>query len=170
MGTPGKRVYPQGYRGFESLSVRHFFAGFLSAWTWMSAFIRRPYTASTKEKLRLLDRTVDGGAFHTYAPGPDNDTWLTLFRGCLLGTAVGDSLGLPAEGLSAVTVLRRGKGRWKQSFLGSYGMVSDDTEHTVLLCRALMRHPDDADAFLLDLAWSLKWWLWAVRLGSDGRH
>lgn len=24
MGTPGKRVYLQGYRGFESLPVRHF--------------------------------------------------------------------------------------------------------------------------------------------------
>lgn len=44
-------------------------------------------------------------------------------------------------------------------------MVSDDTEHTVLLCRALMRHPDNVDAFLRELAWGLKWWLLGAPAG-----
>lgn len=82
-----------------------------------------------------------------------------LFRGCLVGTAVGDSLGLPAEALSPGTIRRRWKGRWNQGFFFKYGMVSDDTEHTVMLCRALMKYPHDVKAFQKEFAGSLRWWL-----------
>ncbi|MFQ7017213.1 MULTISPECIES: ADP-ribosylglycohydrolase family protein [unclassified Akkermansia] len=87
------------------------------------------------------------------------DVLFQLFRGCLLGTAVGDSLGLQAEALSPGTIRRRWKGRWNQGFLFNYGMVSDDTEHTVMLCRALMKYPKDARAFQKEFASSLRWWL-----------
>lgn len=87
------------------------------------------------------------------------DTLFQLFRGCLVGTAVGDSLGLQAEALSPGTIRRRWKGQWNQGFLFKYGMVSDDTEHTVMLCRALMKHPNDALAFQKEFADSLRWWL-----------
>lgn len=84
---------------------------------------------------------------------------LSLFKGCLTGTAVGDSLGLPAENLSTSTIRRRWKGRWKQSFLFGRGMVSDDTEHAVMLARALMRYPAQPENFRRAFARSLRWWL-----------
>ena len=46
------------------------------------------------------------------------------FRGLLLGTAVGDSLGLPAEGLSRRRIHRLYGGAWRHRFLLRYGMVS----------------------------------------------
>lgn len=95
----------------------------------------------------------------------DQDVLFQLFQGCLVGTAVGDSLGLPAENLSAGTVRRRWKGRWKQGFLFKYGMVSDDTEHSVLLGRALMKHPRDVAAFRKEFAGSLRWWLLGLPAG-----
>ncbi len=44
-------------------------------------------------------------------------------------------------------------------------MVSDDTEHTVMLCRALMKHPDDVEAFQREFANSLRWWLLGAPAG-----
>lgn len=93
------------------------------------------------------------------------DVLFRLFQGCLVGTAVGDSLGLPAENLSAGTVRRRWKGQWRQGFFFKYGMVSDDSEHTVLLCRALMKQPKDAAAFRKEFAGGLRWWLLGLPAG-----
>ncbi len=55
------------------------------------------------------------------------------FTGLLLGTAVGDALGLPAENLSAETIRRRWQGQWRMAFIFGRGMVSDDTEHTLMV-------------------------------------
>jgi len=49
----------------------------------------------------------------------------------LLGTALGDSLGLPSEGMSRARIANRWKGPLKQRFLFGHGMLSDDTEHTI---------------------------------------
>jgi ADP-ribosyl-[dinitrogen reductase] hydrolase len=46
------------------------------------------------------------------------------FRGLLLGTAVGDSLGLPAEGLKPDTIRKLGWTDWKQRLVFGKGMVS----------------------------------------------
>jgi len=79
--------------------------------------------------------------------------------GCILGTAVGDSLGLPYEGL--------GPGRGRRLFgppdrhrlLFGRGMVSDDTEHTCFVTRALIDSRLDPALFSRLLARSLRWWL-----------
>lgn len=52
------------------------------------------------------------------------------FAGLLLGTAVGDALGLPAEGLTRSCIERRWLGNWRHRFVFGHGMCSDDTEHT----------------------------------------
>jgi len=80
------------------------------------------------------------------------------FAGLLLGTAIGDALGLPAENLSADRIRRRWKGQWKMRFVFGRGMVSDDTEHTLMVAQALLTHPDDANAFQRTLAWKFRWW------------
>src|SRR5215469_8582934 len=78
--------------------------------------------------------------------------------GLLFGTAVGDALGLPAENLSAEKIKRRWGGNWKMRFLFGRGMVSDDTEHTLMVAQTLLEHPDDALKFHRSLAWKLRWW------------
>ena len=67
------------------------------------------------------------------------------FAGLLLGTAVGDALGLPSEGLTAEQIRRRWKGQWTMRFIFGRGMVSDDTEHTLMVAQALLSHPGDVD-------------------------
>jgi ADP-ribosylglycohydrolase len=80
------------------------------------------------------------------------------FAGLLLGTAVGDALGLPAENLSADQIRRRWRGRWKMRFIFGRGMFSDDTEHTLMVAQALLTHPEDARVFQRTLAWKFRWW------------
>ena len=72
--------------------------------------------------------------------------------GVLLGTAVGDSVGLPAEGLSPRRRRRLLPGPWRHRFMCGRGMISDDTEHTLMVAQSLLTHPDDAAAFGRDLA------------------
>ena len=85
--------------------------------------------------------------------------------GVLIGTAVGDSLGLPAEGLSRKRIQKKWKGIWKHRFLFGHGMCSDDTEHTWFVAQALLAHGDDAAAFQKCLAWKLRFWLLGLPAG-----
>jgi ADP-ribosyl-[dinitrogen reductase] hydrolase len=79
--------------------------------------------------------------------------------GLLLGTAVGDSLGLPREGLSPRRAARLYRGPLRQRFLLGRGMLSDDTEHACMTAQALLAAGDDPRRFARSLAWKLRWWL-----------
>lgn len=85
--------------------------------------------------------------------------------GCILGTAVGDALGLPYEGLGP----RRGKKLLGQPdrhrLLFGRGMVSDDTEHTIFVVQSLVSSNLDPDQFERNLARSFRWWLAGVPAG-----
>jgi ADP-ribosyl-[dinitrogen reductase] hydrolase len=86
--------------------------------------------------------------------------------GTILGTAVGDALGLPREGLSRRRARRLyGGAAMRYRFVFGHGMVSDDTEHTCLVGQALLRAPNDGDAFAHALAWRLRLWLLGVPAG-----
>ncbi len=86
--------------------------------------------------------------------------------GVLLGTALGDALGLPAEGISRQRIARLGwSGRWQHRFLCGRGMTSDDTEHTLFVAESLLRNPHDPDAFARSLAGRLRRWLLMVPAG-----
>ena len=87
------------------------------------------------------------------------------FAGVLLGTAVGDALGLPAEGLSRGRIRRAWRGEWRHRFLFGRGMLSDDTEHALFVAQALLAHPDEAAAFQRCLAWKLRLWLLGAPAG-----
>jgi len=82
--------------------------------------------------------------------------------GLLLGTAVGDSLGLPREGLSPRRAARLYPGPLRQRLLLGRGLVSDDTEHACVTLQALLRAGDDPARFARDLAARLRWWLLAL--------
>jgi ADP-ribosylglycohydrolase len=84
------------------------------------------------------------------------------FVGLLLGTAVGDALGLPAENLSPERIRRRWPGPVQMRLVFGRGMISDDTEHTLMVAQALLSHPDDPVAFQRALAWKLRWWFAAL--------
>jgi ADP-ribosylglycohydrolase len=76
---------------------------------------------------------------------------------CLLGGALGDALGLPAEGLNAKRIARLWRGVWGHRFVFGKGMVSDDTEHAVMTALSLIKQGSDPDAFAQDLARRLRW-------------
>jgi ADP-ribosylglycohydrolase len=85
--------------------------------------------------------------------------------GSILGTAVGDALGLPYEGLSR----RRGTRLFgepdRYRFLFGRGMVSDDTDHTCLVAQALIASGGDVDRFRRRLAGLMRRWLLTVPAG-----
>jgi ADP-ribosylglycohydrolase len=68
--------------------------------------------------------------------------------------AVGDSLGLPYEGLSS-----RKKGKiWRQSFLAGWGVTSDDTQHAVMTYQSLQESAGDPEIFRKILGRRLAFW------------
>lgn len=85
--------------------------------------------------------------------------------GVLIGTAVGDSLGLPMEGLSARRQRKLFPAPLRQRLIGPFGMLSDDTEHTFMLAQSLLECPSDAVAFQRAFARRLRWWLVSLPAG-----
>src|SRR6476620_4134044 len=79
--------------------------------------------------------------------------------GCLLGTAVGDALGLPYEGLSPQRAARLYGSPGRYRLLFGHGMVSDDTEHACLVAQALIASGGVEGRFAQELARRLRWWL-----------
>lgn len=79
--------------------------------------------------------------------------------GLLLGTAIGDSLGLPREGLTRDRGARIYGGPLRQRLVLGRGMLSDDTEHACMTAQALLVAGDDPHRFARVLAGKLRWWL-----------
>ncbi len=85
--------------------------------------------------------------------------------GCILGTAVGDALGLACEGLSAGR-----QQRWYPFLDGFHllfgkGLCSDDTEHTCLVAQSILVSGGDEAVFEQDFAWRLRWWFAGLPAG-----
>jgi ADP-ribosylglycohydrolase len=85
--------------------------------------------------------------------------------GAILGTAVGDALGLPYEGLSRRRGVRLLGEPDRHRFLFGRGMVSDDTEHTCMVAQALIASGGEPDAFGRQLARRFRWWLLGLPAG-----
>jgi ADP-ribosyl-[dinitrogen reductase] hydrolase len=90
--------------------------------------------------------------------------------GVLLGTALGDALGLPMEGMRATAIARAFPRLDRFFFLGRTGFVSDDTEQSALVAQSLARHPAALDRFVARFKRSLLGWFlrlpWAIGLGT----
>ena len=89
----------------------------------------------------------------------------TTIISSLLGGALGDSLGLPSEGMNARRVARLRPGTLRQSLVFGHGMVSDDTEHAVMTLLSLRDSDGDEKKFTDALARRLRWWLASVPAG-----
>ena len=91
-------------------------------------------------------------------------------EGALLGTAIGDALGLPLEGMRPAAVDGAKLSRDRFAFLGRTGFVSDDTEQSALVAQSLARHPNDLAACVRAFRWSLLGWFlrlpWAIGFGT----
>jgi ADP-ribosyl-[dinitrogen reductase] hydrolase len=85
--------------------------------------------------------------------------------GCLLGTAVGDAIGLACEGLSKRRQFRLYPQLNGYHFLFGKGMVSDDTEHTCMVAQALIVSSGDVPTFSKELAWQMRFWLLGLPAG-----
>ena len=85
--------------------------------------------------------------------------------GSLLGTAVGDAIGLPYEALSARRAARLLGSPDRHRFVFGRGMGSDDTEHTVMVAQALVASGGEPVAFAHELGWRLRWWLLGLPAG-----
>ncbi len=133
--------------------------------------------------LVMITETLFRGARGGYM---DRTSALT---GCLLGTAVGDALGLPYEGLSPLRARRLLEEPTRYRFLLGRGMISDDTEHACMTLAAYWEANADVELFRRSLASSgalteaqrhgggevevfrrslarrLRWWLAAIPAG-----
>jgi ADP-ribosyl-[dinitrogen reductase] hydrolase len=79
--------------------------------------------------------------------------------GCLLGTAAGDAIGLPVEGLSPRRQRCLFGGLDRHHLLFGRGLTSDDTEHTCIVANALIASAGDPIRFERQLARELRRWL-----------
>lgn len=86
--------------------------------------------------------------------------------GSILGTAVGDALGLPYEGLSPRRAARLFGEPTGYRLLPGRGMISDDTEHASMAMQALVASGDDVDLFSRQLARRIRYWLLALPAGT----
>lgn len=92
----------------------------------------------------------------------DNDR----LGGVLLGTAVGDALGLPFEGMSRRRVRKfLSRAPLGRRFRFGRAPVSDDTDHAWLVARALLSSRGDPELFVRALARDLRWWLLSLPAG-----
>ena len=85
--------------------------------------------------------------------------------GCLLGTAVGDALGLCFENLSKKRQRRLFSDIDGYHFFFGKGMVSDDTEHACMLAQALIFSAGEPEAFIRKLSWNFRFWLMGLPPG-----
>ena len=86
--------------------------------------------------------------------------------GCLIGTALGDALGLPYEGLTAERPGRMLGTPDRFRFLPGRGMMSDDTEHSCMIAESLVESGFDPERFEASFAKRLRWWLLGVPAGT----
>jgi ADP-ribosylglycohydrolase len=89
----------------------------------------------------------------------------THIVGCILGTAVGDAIGLPYEGLSRRRAAKLFGQPERHRFFFGRGMVSDDSEHTCMVAQALIASGGDVDSFRQHLGWRFRLWLLGIPAG-----
>lgn len=86
--------------------------------------------------------------------------------GCLLGTALGDAVGLPMEGLSRRRLQRMHPNiDGPRLLFGHFGLCSDDTEHSCMVAQSIVARGDSEEGFTSQMRSRLRWWLAALPAG-----
>src|SRR5690242_10761337 len=86
-------------------------------------------------------------------------------EGCLLGTAVGDAVGLVCEGYSRRRLRAVFGSIEKPRLVFGHGMVSDDTDHAWVVAQALIVSAGEVDLFSQNLARQLRRWFLTLPAG-----
>ncbi len=139
----------------------------LSAWFWVPALID-PGCAGYLLAVVFAtfdERRARRAALTETRDAHESGPLARALAGSMLGTAVGDALGLACEGLSPGRQAKLHPSLDRYGFLFGYGMISDDTEHTVMVAQALIESGGDPARFERDFAWRLKGWLLALPAG-----
>ena len=139
----------------------------LTAWLWVPAlidpgcagYLLAAVFATLEAKRARRTALTETRAAHESSP------LARALAGSMLGTAVGDALGLACEGLSPGRQMKLYPSLDRYGFLFGHGMISDDTEHTVMVAQALIESGGEEDRFARDFAWRLKGWLLALPAG-----
>lgn len=142
----------------------------LHPWAWLP-LILDVGALPTLLALALSERRTSpqSGALDT--PGGLDAARHRAIAGCLLGTAVGDAIALPFEGLSRRRISRWLRGPLKHGFFFGRGFCSDDTEHTCMVAQALLTARAEGErkwfvhVFTHNLAWRLRLWLLGLPAG-----
>lgn len=79
-------------------------------------------------------------------------------RSCLIGTALGDSLGLVFEGMKAGRIAKFKPLPLRQRFAFGRGVLSDDTLQSMFVAIAVLRHPDSPELAAQEFAKMLRAW------------
>lgn len=99
-----------------------------------------------------------------------DDSLKNRLTGVLLGTALGDALGVPMEGMSGAAIARAFPRIDRFFMLGRTGIVSDDTEQSALVAQSLARGPRDVAVSVRALRRALVGWFlrlpWGIGLGT----
>lgn len=95
----------------------------------------------------------------------ESDLRARTITGCLLGTAYGDALGLPYEGVSAPRARRLLGAPDRFRLLAGRGMLSDDTEHSVMVALALNESVFEPRHFARRMAAHMRLWFLALPAG-----
>ena len=88
-----------------------------------------------------------------------------LIYGSMIGTALGDSMGLPFEALSRKTIAKKKRKFERQSLFFGKGMFSDDTEQTLSVAQSLIESYDDEILFKKLMKKRLQLWFLALPAG-----
>ena len=93
------------------------------------------------------------------------DVTLESIHGCILGTALGDAVGLKREGLSRNWAVWLHGDRPSPDLIFGKGFCSDDTEHTVMVGCALLKSNTDVNQFEKYFVRYLRIWLLTLPAG-----
>jgi ADP-ribosyl-[dinitrogen reductase] hydrolase len=95
----------------------------------------------------------------------DEPSTRSITEAVLLGTAIGDALGLACEGLSARVIAKRFGRVDRYRFFGATGRVSDDTEQSALVAQSLVRGRGELDDTVRAFRRAMVGWFWRLPWG-----
>lgn len=95
----------------------------------------------------------------------DNMTLQQKIYGSIMGTALGDSIGLPYEVLSRKKIAKKQPTFETQNLFFGKGMFSDDTEQTLCVAQSLVESYDDGKLFKKLMKKRLQLWFLALPAG-----